>query len=85
MQNVLISTEMGEGGVGTILGHPQLNECMGICVLHLTPGSELRASDNYQRLVKTLSETFSVNSARVCALGWLLLGTFSGFFGKKNV
>ena len=36
----------------TILGHPQLTECMGIGVLSLAHGSELRGSDVYLRIVK---------------------------------
>ena len=43
-QNVLISSEIGSEW-RTILGHPQLIECMGICVLSLAHGSELRGSD----------------------------------------
>ena len=42
--NVLISSEIGSGWQ-TIVGHPQLIECMGICVLSLVRGSELRGSD----------------------------------------
>ena len=42
MPNVLISSEIGS--VVNYLGHPQLFECMGICVLSLTHGSELRGS-----------------------------------------
>ena len=40
MPNVFISSE-----IGTLLGHPQLIECMGICILSLAHGSEQRGSD----------------------------------------
>ena len=43
-----ISSEIGSEW-RTILGHPQLIECMGICVLSLAHGSELRGSDVYLR------------------------------------
>ena len=59
-----------------ILGHPQLIECMGICVLSLAHGSELRGSDVYLNIVKTLFGNFSLNSARVCVLDWPLLAFF---------
>ena len=40
----VISSEIGSQW-RTILGHPQLNECMGICILSLAHGSEQRGSD----------------------------------------
>ena len=43
--------------------------------------SELRGSYIYLHIVKKLPEIFSFNSARVCALGWPLLG-FGGDFSK---
>ena len=43
-------------------------------------GYELRGSDVICLLWKTDLEFFSLNSARVRALGWPLLGIFSGFF-----
>ena len=46
MPNVFISSEIGSQW-RTILGHPQLIECMGIRVLSLAHGSELRGSDVY--------------------------------------
>ena len=42
--NVPISSKIGSWG-RTILGHPQLIECMGICVLSMARGSELKGSD----------------------------------------
>ena len=54
----------------TILGHLQLIECMGICILSLAHGSKLRGSDVICILQKKLSGKFSLNGARVCALGW---------------
>ena len=44
MPNVFISSEIGSQW-RTILGHPQLIECMGICILSLAHGSEQRGSD----------------------------------------
>ena len=44
MSNVFISSEIGTHGQ-TILGHPQLTECMGICILRMSHGSEQRGSD----------------------------------------
>ena len=65
----------------TILGHPQLIECMGICILSLAHGSEQRGSDvRFAYCEKTDLEFFSLNSTKVRALGWPLLGFFSGFF-----
>ena len=43
---MFISSEIGSEW-RTILGHPQLIECMGICVLSLAHGSELRGSNVY--------------------------------------
>ena len=78
MPNVLISSEIGSEW-RTILGHPQLIECMGVCVLSLAHGSELRDSDVYLHIVEGKGD-FSLNSTRMRALGWPLLGFFSGFF-----
>ena len=78
MPNVLISSEIGSEW-RTILGHPQLIECMGVCVLSLAHGSELRDSDVYLHIVEGKGD-FSLNSPRVRALGWSLLGFFSVFF-----
>ena len=79
MPNVFISSEIGSQW-RTILGHPQLIECMGICILSLAHGSEQRGSDVIYILRKTDLDFFSLTSNRVCALGWPLLGIFSGFF-----
>ena len=83
MANVFISSEIGSQR-RTILGHPQLIECMGICVLSPEYGSELGGSDVYLHDAKKLSGNFSLNSARVRAFGWPLLGIFSGFFYFKK-
>ena len=83
MPNVLINSEIGWGwGVGerTILGHPQLIERMGICVLSLAYRSELRDSDVYLQTVKKICGNASLDSAMVRNLGWPLLAIFSGFF-----
>ena len=84
MPNVLISSDIGSEW-RTILGHPQLIECMDInCAFSLAHGSELRGSDVYLHIVKKKKkklEMFSLNSVKVCALGWRLLDFFSsGFF-----
>ena len=68
MSNMLISSEIGSEW-RTILGHPQLIECMGICVLSLAHRSELRGSDVTCISGKKLCGKFSLNSARVRALG----------------
>ena len=51
MPNMLIGSETGSEW-WTILGHPPLIECMGICVLSLAHGYELRGFDVYQSIVK---------------------------------
>ena len=62
--NVLISSEIGFGG-RTIFGHIRLIECMGICVLSLAYGSELRRSDFICILWEKKSRNYSLNSATV--------------------
>ena len=54
MPNELISSEI-RSEWQTIKGHPQLIECMGICVLSLVHGSELSGSDVYLHIVNNLS------------------------------
>ena len=51
-----------------ILGHPQLIECMGICVLSLAHGSELRGSDVYLHFVrkKNIRKTFFKFNQSTC-------------------
>ena len=78
MRNVLISSETGSVW-RIILGHPQLIEFLGVCVLSLAHRSELRGSDIYLHIVKNSSGNFSLNLARERALGLLLLGIFSVF------
>ena len=51
MPNVLISSEKGSGE-RTLLGHPELIECMGICVLNLAHESEQRSSEFHLHIVK---------------------------------
>ena len=79
MPNVFISSEIGSQW-RTILGHPQLIECMGICILSLAHGSEKKGFRRYLQIVKNWSGIFSLNSSRLRAVGWPLLGIFSGFF-----
>ena len=79
MPNVLISNEIGSEW-RTILGPPpQLIEYLGICVLSLAHGSELRASDVYLHIAKKVSGKFSLNSARVRALAFVWI-FFLGIF-----
>ena len=68
---MLISSKFGSDW-RSILGHPYLIECMGICVLSMARVSELRGSDK-------ISGNFSFNSVRVRALRWPLLGFFRDF------
>ena len=78
MPNVLISSEIVSGR-RTMSGHPQLIEYVGICVLSLAHGSELRGSDIYFHIVHFFFN-LSLNSARIRVLGKPLLGILSGFF-----
>ena len=64
---MLISSETGSEWQ-TILGHPQMIECMGISVLSLAHGSELWGSNVYVHIVKKSSGIFSLSLTRVCAL-----------------
>ena len=48
---MFISSDIGSQW-RTILGHPQLIECIGICVLSLARGTEVRGSDVYLYIVK---------------------------------
>ena len=68
MLTVPISSEVGSEW-RTILGHRQLIECVGICLLSLAHESELSGSDVYLQHVKKLSGRFSLNSSRIRALG----------------
>ena len=78
MPDLLISSDI-RSDRRTILGHPRLTECMGICILSLAHGSEQRGSDVICIIiVKNWSGNFSLNSPRVRALGWPLLGIFWG-------
>ena len=54
---MFISSEIGSEW-RTILEHPQLIELMGICVLSLAHGSELRGSDVFLHIVKTDLQIF---------------------------
>ena len=79
MPNVFISSEIGSQW-RTNLGHPQLIEYMGICILSLARGSGKKGFRRYLHIVRNWSGKFSLNSTRVRALGWSLLGILSGFF-----
>ena len=83
MPNVLISSEIGSEW-RKILGHPQLIECMGICVFGLAHGSELRGSDVICILWKNHVEIFLLKfSQGICpwmAFTWIFfLGIFLFF------
>ena len=77
MPYVLISGETGSEW-RTILGHPQLIECMGICVLSLAHGSEQRGSVVICILHKELSGFFSFKFSKgTCpwiAFAWIFFG-----------
>ena len=78
MPNVLISGEIGSEW-RTILGHPQLVECMGICFLSLAHGSKLSGSDVYLHIVKNDLDFFlQIQPGYVLLDG--LTWNFSGFF-----
>ena len=64
----------------TVLGHPKLIECIGICDLSLAHGSEIRGSDVFLHIVKKLYGIFSLNSAKYVPLDGLSLDFLGGFF-----
>ena len=82
MSNVLISSEIGSE-CGTILGHPQLIEYIGVCVLSLAHESELRGSDVYPHIVKNFKKliwkfffNFSQDTCPWVAFAWIFFGIF---------
>ena len=84
MPSVLISSETGSEW-RTILEHPQLIECMGICDLSLARGSEPRGFNVYLHIAKKIFGNFSlISSARVRALWWPLPGFFFLDFSQKK-
>ena len=84
MPNVLISSET-ESEWQTILGHPQLIKCMGICVLSLAHGSELKGSEVHPHIVKknfwNFFFKFSHGTCPWMAFAW----NFLGIFLKQNI
>ena len=69
----------------TILGHPQLIECMGICVLSLAHGSELRGSDVIcilRTIIWKFFFKFSQGSCPWIAFACIFFGIFIIFFLK---
>ena len=79
MLNVPTGSETGSEW-RTILGLPQLIECMGICVMSLAHGSELRSSDVYLHIVTFF---FKLSHGYV-PLDGLCLERFLGiFFGMS--
>ena len=79
MPNVFISSETGSQW-RTILGHPQLIECMGICILSLAHKSEQRGFDVIWILWKTDQEIFLQIQPGYVPLDVLCLEFFPGFF-----
>ena len=65
MQNVLISSEIVSEWQN-ILGHPQVLECIGICVLSLTHGSKQRGSNIYLHSEKLIKKIFFKFSQSMC-------------------
>ena len=74
-QNVFISSEIGSQW-RTILGHPPADWVHGY--LYFEPGAWIwkKGFRRHLHIVKNWSGNFSLNSTRVRALGWLLLGIF---------
>ena len=61
------------------MGHPQLIECMGICVLSLAHGSELNGPDVYLHIVEKLPGEEKKISQGTCtwmAFAWIFFGIF---------
>ena len=79
MPNVLISSEIGSEW-RVIFGHPQPIGCMGICVLSVVRGSELKGSNVYLHTVKKKSVNFSLHSKGTCP--WIAFA--QNFFGIKK-
>ena len=83
MPNALTSSEIGSEW-RTILGHPQLIECMGICNLSMTHGSELMSSGVICILWKISSGIFlQIQPEHVPLDGLCLDFFFFGIFLKK--
>ena len=83
MPNVFINSEIGSQW-RTILGRPQLIECMGICILSLAHGSEKRGSDVICILWKTDLEIFFKFTQGSCpwmAFAWKFSWIFLIFWG----
>ena len=86
MPNVLISREIGSEW-RTILGHPQLIECMGTCVLNLDHECELKGSDVYLHIVGgkiyKLFFKFIEDTCPWMSFAWNFFGIF--LWGKSFV
>ena len=83
MPNVFISSETGSQW-RTILGHPQLIECMGSCISSLAHGSEQRGSDAICILSKTDLDffpfKFNQGTCPWMAFAWNFFRDFSNNF-----
>ena len=79
MPNVFISSEIGMT-VTNYFGTPPADWVHGY--LYFGPGAWIwtKGFRRYLHIVKNWSGKFSLNSTRVRALGWPLLGFFPGFF-----
>ena len=80
---MFISSEIGSQW-RTILGHTQLIECMGICILSLAHGSEQRGSDficiYYEKLIWKIFFKFNQGMYPWMAFAWIFFRDFSDFF-----
>ena len=82
MPNVFISSEIGSQW-RTILGHPQLIECMGICILSLAHGSEKRVPTLLAYCEKLIWKFFFKFNQGKCpwmAFAWNFFPDFSDVF-----
>ena len=83
---MLISGEIGSVW-RTILGHPQLIECIGICILSLAHGSEQRGSDVI--CVKNwFGKFFFKFNQGICpwmAFAWIFFWIFLVVLGKSFI
>ena len=81
---MFISSQIGSRWQ-TILGHPQLIECMGICILSLAHGSEQRGSDficiYYEKLIWKIFFKFNQGTCHWMAFAWIFFSqNFPDFF-----
>ena len=83
MPNVFISFETGSQW-RIILGHPQLIEYMGLCILTLANGSEHRVLTSFAYCEKLIWKIFFKFKQGTCpwmAFAWNFFGIFLLFLG----